>query len=48
MEYGKHGSVHRKDRDNVAYMGRFNDEPKLNWNFDDNAYPYYGAASRSV
>jgi hypothetical protein len=40
------GSVHRDNRDNAAYLKVWNGQPKLNWNFDDNANPKYGSASR--
>ncbi len=40
------GSVNARNRDNCAYLGVWNDGPKLNWNWDDNANPIYGSASR--
>lgn len=40
------GSVRRDGPSNCAYLKFWNDRPKLNWNWDDNANPQYGSASR--
>lgn len=40
------GSVHRENRDNVAYLNVNEGRAKLNWNWNDNANPKYGSASR--
>lgn len=43
------GSVHADQRDNYAYLKRWTDDDvKLNWNWDDNANPNYGSASRGT
>lgn len=39
-------SVHRENREKYAYLKLIDDGPKLNWNWDDNANPKYGAGSR--
>jgi hypothetical protein len=38
-------SVNADNRDNCAVLGVWNDGPKLNWNWNDNENPIYGAAS---
>lgn len=40
------GSVHRENRDNVAYLNVNEGRAKLNWNWNDNANSKYGSASR--
>jgi hypothetical protein len=40
------GSVHRENRGNAACLNVNGGRAKLNWNWDDNANPKYGSASR--
>lgn len=42
------GSVRRDNHDNAAYLNLYESRPKLNTNFDDNANPKYGSASRGT
>lgn len=48
VEYLLPGSVRRDNHDNAAYLNLYESRPKLNTNFDDNANPKYGSASRGT